>query len=369
MWVFSLFVFVCGYYYQPNDVGGYSLGMGGSPIGLYNSVECGLYNPAAFTGTEKLNVFAGYKLIKGEMPSVSWSEDTFSLDYAFPDYLGIALPFGKDFFFGLSLSVPYMAAQQYSLAGTIVDPSVPEGFRELSVEISNKIRFYSLNPSIGKKINDKFSVGLNMAAFWMRSSSSVEAADSGYSGSSYTLDKYGIEPCLGLQYKANDIFSFGFLIKKGLGKAYRENNDGLVSTVESDEGLPLVISLGSGIKLQDKIYINVSGEYMRWTLAYSGEEWGSNDFRNIIRLHLGGQYRFNDYLAFSAGFYTDPHPIKFIAFSPFDEGSYDQLFVTGGIELDFGKIALNLSAASSALIKNDPSLREENRFNLSLSYR
>jgi long-subunit fatty acid transport protein len=369
MLFFSLFVLVCGYYYQPNDAGGYSLGVGGSPIGLNNSVECGLYNPAAFGGSEKLNVFTGYKLTKGEMSSSGWPEDTFSLDYAFPDYLGVALPFGKDFFLGISLSVPYMAAQQYSLDVTVVDSSAPEGFRELSAEISNEIRFHSLNPSIGKNINDRFSVGLNMALFWMRSSSSDEATDPDYSGSSYTLDKYGIEPCLGLQYKANEILSFGFLIKKGFGKAYKENFNGSVSSVESDEGLPLVLAFGSGINLHDKIYLNISGEYMRWTLAYSGEDWDSDDFRNTIRLHLGGQYWFNDCLSFSAGFYTEPYPTKRVTFSSFDEGSYDQMFITGGLGLDFEKVTLAFSIASSALVKMDPALREETNFILSISYR
>ena len=369
MWFFSLFVFVCGYYYQPNDVGGYSLGIGGAPIGLYNSVECGLYNPAAFAGAEKLNVFAGYKFTKGELSFVGSPQDTASINYAFPDYLGVASPFGTDFFLSISLSVPYMSAQQDSLIVTVVDSSALGGYRFVSGEISDVTRFYSLNPSIGKNINDKLSVGLNMAVFWMRTSASFKSEDSEYSASSYTLDKYGIEPCLGLQYILNDFFSFGALIKKGFGKAYKENRNGVVSSVESDEGLPLVLGLGLGINLHDKIYLNVSGEYMHWTLAYSGELWDSDDFRNIIRLHLGGQYRFNDNLSFSAGFYTNPYPIKFIAFAPFDEESYDQMFLTGGIGLNFGRIALNLSAASSALIRNNPSLREENCFNLSLSYR
>jgi hypothetical protein len=86
-------------------------------------------------------------------------------------------------------------------------------------------------------------------------------------------------------------------------------------------------------------------------------------------LHLGGQYRLNGCLSLSAGFYTDPYPIRFTSFFPSDEDSYDQIFLTGGIGLDFGKISLNFSAASGAIIKNVPSLREETRFNLSLSYR
>ena len=72
-------------------------------------------------------------------------------------------------------------------------------------------------------------------------------------------------------------------------------------------------------------------------------------------------------LSFSAGFYTEPSPIQIG--SDFDSGSWDQMFLTGGVGLDFGRVALNLSAASSAPIKRDPSLREENHFNLSVSYR
>jgi len=102
-------------------------------------------------------------------------------------------------------------------------------------------------------------------------------------------------------------------------------------------------------------------------LAYSEGVWESDNYRNVIRLHLGGQYRLNDLLSLSTGFYTEPSPMKI---GPaYDPGSWDQIFLTGGIGLDFGRIALNLSAASSALIKKTPSLREENHFNLSLSYR
>ncbi|MEJ2307173.1 MAG: hypothetical protein P8Y30_06485 [candidate division WOR-3 bacterium] len=369
MCFFSLLVLVCGYYYQPSDLGGYSLGVGGAPIGLDNSVECGLYNPAAFTNAESLNVFAGYKLRKGTLSFVGAPQDTASMDYAFPDYFGVAFPFGTGFFLNASFSVPYMAAQQDSLTVTVVDSSAPGGYRFFPAEISNVTRFYSLNPAIGKNINGKLSVGLKMAVFWMRTSSSFESEDPDYNASNYTLDKYGIEPCLGLQYEANDIFSFGALIKRGFGKAYKENSDGEVSSVESDEGLPLLLGFGTGINIKDKIYFNLSGEYIHWKLAYSGELWNSDDFRNVIRIHIGGQYKPNDLLSFSAGFYTEPYPIKFIAFAPFDEESYDQMFLTGGIGLDFGRVALNLSAASSAFIKRDPSLREENLFNLSLSYR
>jgi long-subunit fatty acid transport protein len=115
------------------------------------------------------------------------------------------------------------------------------------------------------------------------------------------------------------------------------------------------------------MYINISGEYMLWTLAYSGAYGRSYNYRNIIRLHLGAQYRFNDLLSVNAGFYTEPSPINIPSF--YDAGSYDQMFLTGGVGLDFGRIALNFSAASSALIKKDPSFREENHFLLSVSYR
>jgi len=58
---------------------------------------------------------------------------------------------------------------------------------------------------------------------------------------------------------------------------------------KSDESLPLVLGFGAGINLKDKIYLNLTGEYMHWKLAYSGELWDSDNFRNIIRIHLGGQ--------------------------------------------------------------------------------
>ncbi len=371
MLFFSLFIFVCSYYYQPNDVGGYSLGVGGAPIGLNSSVECGLYNPAAFAIVEKLNIFGSYKLTKGGMSSVPMPVYNYRLDYAFPDYLGVALPIGDDFFLGLSLSVPYLSASKNDMVSlAAVDPFF---LRFIPGEYVQSERFYFLNTTIGKAINDKFSVGLNMGAFWKCSRESFEPDDPEsnpeYVGLSITTDKYGIEPCLGLQYKASDILSFGVLVKKGFGEAYRYLplfSDTSYS-IERDEGLPLVLGFGTGINLKDKICLNVSAEYMHWTLAYSEGERSADDYRNIIRLHFGGQYRFNELLSFSAGFYTTPSPIKLgIVFDP---GSYDQIFLTGGVGLDFGRVSLNLSAASSALIKMDPALREENHFNLSVVYR
>ncbi len=363
----SLFVFGYSYYYQ-NDMGGSSLGMGGAPIGLNNSVECGLYNPAAFMSAEKLNVFAGFKVTKGEAqyPHLWEPMDIGNLNYAFPDYLGVVFPFGKDFFFGLSLSVPYRSVLKYPMTFTRVDES-PEGFREFPGEIVWSERFYSLNTMVGHLFKDRLSVGVNLAVFWKRSSMSDVAEDPEFNNSTTAMDKYGLEPCLGLQYKASELLTFGFLIKKGFGEAYRENAYGTVNSIESDEGLPLVLGFGTGINLKDKVSLDVSGEYTYWALAYSEGELDSDDYRNIIRLHLGGQYRFNDLLSLSTGFYTEPSPIKIG--SSYDPDSYDQVFLTGGIGLDFGRVALNLSAASSALIKKDPSLREENHFNFSLSYR
>ncbi len=363
----SLFVFGYSPYYQ-NDMGGSSLGMGGVPIGLNNSVECGLYNPAAFSSTEKLNVFAGCKLTKGEMSYVVYPEDSLRLDYAFPDYLGVALPFGGDCFLSVSLSVPYKFVRRDSITITVVDTS---GFKTFPGEYIQSERFYFLNTTIGKAINDKFSVGVNMGLFWARSRDYGVVYGPEYDENFIHIDKYGIEPCLGLQYKASDILSVGFLVKKGLGKAYRVDLDGAVYSSASDERLPLVLGLGAGVNLKDKIYLNVSGEYMweyiRWTLAYPDLNWEAVDYRSIIRLHLGGQYRFNDLLSLSAGFYTEPSPVKIA--SGYDQGSWDQMFVTGGVGLDFGPVALNLSAASSALIKKDPSFREENHLNVSLVYR
>ncbi len=364
MLLLSLFVFGFNDYYQ-NDVGGYSLGVGGAPIGLNNSVECGLYNPAAFASTEKLKFFTGYKLTRGETVSVAFPDDTSRTDYAFPDYLGVALPFGKDFFLGLSLSVPYRSARKIPILFTIVDTS-EQGYQEVPGEYTQSERFYFLNPTVGKAINDRFSVGLNMGVFWKHSSSVDDFDDTAvFEDVSFSMDKYGVEPCLGLQYKANDILSFGFLIKKGFGEAYKENNGGTVSSVESDESLPLVLGFGTGIKLKDKVYLNLSGEYMHWTLAEG--VWESDNYRNIIRFHFGAQYKVNDFLSLSTGFYTEPSPMKI---GPaFDPGSWDQMFLTGGLGLDFGRVALNLSAASSALIKKDPALREENHLNVSLCYR
>ena len=361
MLFFSLFLFVSGYYYQQNDVGGYSLGVGGAPIGMNNSVECGLYNPAAFSGVEKMNVFSGCKVTKGEMSPIPMPDDISRLDYAFPDYLGVALPVGGGYFLSITLSVPYKFANRDSMSFTAIDTS---GVITVSGEYVESEKFYFLNPAVGKVINDKISVGLNMGLFWQRSSAYIVADGTEYDGYFSHIDKYGIEPCLGLQYRASDIFSFGFLIKKGFGEAYKRNSNGTVSSIEADEGLPLIVGLGSEISLQDKIYLNASAEYMHWTLAYSDGYW---DYRNIIRLHLGGQYKLNDLLSLSTGFYTEPSPVKI---GPeFDPDSWDQIFLTGGVGLDFGRVALNFSAASSALIKIDPSLREENHFNLSLSYR
>jgi len=366
-----LFLFVFGYspYFQ-NDVGGYSLGVGGAPIGLNNSIECGLYNPAAFVGIEKLQFFTGYKLTRGEVSSPVLPDSASKTDYAFPDYLGVSIPFGKDFFFGLSLSVPYRSVLTTpAVLAIVVDDTSEQGYREIPGEYIQSERFYFLNPAVGKAINDRFSVGLNIGVFWKRSRLSSESDDLEFFDRSTTMDKYGIEPCLGLQYNASDLLSLGFLVKKGFGEAYRYSSDfpDTSFSIESDEGLPFVLGVGAGINLKDKIYINVSGEYMHWTLAYSEGERDSDDYRNVIRLHIGGQYRFNDLLSFSAGFYTEPSPIKIG--SSYDPGSWDQMFLTGGVGLDFGRVALNLSAASSALIKNDPALREENHFNLSLCYR
>jgi len=363
----SLFVFGYSPYYQ-NDMGGSSLGMGGAPIGLNNSVECVLYNPAAFACTEKLNVFTGYKLTRGEekysvMIGDHLFEDTFRLDYAFPDYLGVALPFGKDYFFSLSLSVPYRSVFKIPIIFTVIDESVPEGFGAIPGEYIKSERLYSLNAVMGKAVNDKFSFGVNMGVFWKRSSLSSESDDpelGEFVDDATTMDKYGIEPCLGMQYKASNLLSFGLLLKKGFG------SDEMFS-IENDEGLPLVLGFGTGINLKDKIYINVSGEYIRWTMAYSESYLDSDDYRNVVRLHLGAHYQLNDLLSLSTGFYTEPSPIKI---GPaFDPGSWDQMFVTGGVGLDFGRVALNFSAASSALIKKDPALREENHFNLSVSYK
>jgi hypothetical protein len=369
---FVLLVFSYNAYFQ-NNLGGFSLGVGGSPIGLNNGFECGLYNPAAFAGSDRLSVFAAHGVTRGEKRDSMMLEqldylwqDTSKVDCAFLDFLGFVLPFKKDYFFSLSLSVPYRSVSKRPMSFTKVDDN-QQGSVASPGEYIESEQFYFLNPTLGKTFNEKFAVALNMGLFWKRSSLSFETDDPEFSDVATTMDKYGVEPCLGLQYEASDIFSFGVLLKKGFGEAYKENNGRSVSSIESDESLPLVVSFGAGINLKDKVYVNVSAEYLQWMLAYSEGYVESNDYRNTVKLHLGGQYKFNDLLSLSMGFYTDPYPV--VLSSVYDSDSYDQMFLTGGVGLDFGKVALNLGAASSAIIKKDPSLREENHFNLSLSYK
>jgi hypothetical protein len=372
----SLFIFSYGYYYQ-NDMGGYSLGMGGVPLGLSNRIECGLYNPAAFAGTDKLNIFTGYKLTRGEMSYVAAPSDTLRVNYNFPDYLGTVFPFGKDLFFSISISVPYRSIIKDVEIFTVVDPSEPSGYRAIPVEDIQSERFYFLNTVLGKVINSRFSVGVNMAVFWKRSRWAIPTTGDTVAVlddiATITMDKYGIEPCLGVQYKASDLLSFGFLIKKGFGEAYKQAYNNVpfygdtVMPIESGESLPLMIGFGTGINLKEKVYLNLSAEYICWTLAYDRGWLDSDSYRNVVRLHLGGEYRLNEFVSVSAGFYTDPSPVKFVP--PYDAGSQDQIFLTGGVGFDFGRVALNLSAASSALIKMDPALKEETHLNLSLNYR
>jgi long-subunit fatty acid transport protein len=365
--------------YLPNSFGALSPSLGGSPIAFYGSVEYGTYNPSALTGIDRFSASIDYHFVSGE--GYFLKSYKYSTSENFLDFFGLALPLTKKFYFGFFFSVPYNLRRTYPWE---VVYTLPPQDDTTYYRFSSTNRFYSFSPSIGFRINEKFSVGLSLSGLIKVEKMIIEYSREDENDDFNNKYNYGIEPCLGMQYR-EESFSLGFIIKKGYTKAHHRNfriyTDGetkdTTESVEGGESTPLILSGGISKCFADKFTLNFSVDYLGWKrMTYEPNDSTSyipDNVKDMLSVHVGGEYRLNKNIALRMGAYNLPYTIIPYLYSDLDNvwgiGDKDQLFLTFGISIIKEPISFNFSFATSELLAKENSALKENQFSTSITFR
>ncbi len=328
------------------------------------NIEYACWNPAAISNINTLS-FAGSGVYTNGNLDFSYLSPYLGEDYhhktseILPELLGVAFPLKEKFSLGFLFSTPYKHSYNTSWLSAIriVDDSLITD----SISSSSGLRFYAFNPIISYKIKENLSVGLNFAvlakkydayAYYNTPDSIFNEIHGNY---------YGIEPNLGIQYQLNEKSRINTSIKKGFVQ-------GTETWIDEDysikEILPLIASLGTEINITPQLTISNAIEFILWkgeSFYVNDEKVELSDYRrNVFRIHHGCEYKIKSKYALRLGIYNDPNS------SSNSQTKREQIFLTGGLGVEFGRLKINLAASSSSLTKTGE--KETNNFHLSIAY-
>jgi len=368
------FVFLLSYWlpYFHNDIGAFTSSTGGFSTGGEYNVEQTFNNPASLTNFSGKKGILSFNYTEGEHYTTFFGEDTtlvyISNDF-FPSLAGFTFSLNDRIGLGFSYSLPYKMERHSNWIKERTGES-PEGTGREYRYIERK-RFHSLNSGVGWKCNDNFSLGINLSFLLVKYKSGFEYDDGTDNTIPGTL--YGIKPSLGFQCFIGENVTAGFIISKGYAKGgyertYYEYSGGdsvaeITKYYWEKETLPLFVSVGIGYEITDRIRIFNSIDYTRWgDISYDAEKYAYilEDLENEIRLHEGFEFRITPATSIYMGLHNEPYQYSTT------KSSLDQIFITAGFGFKVKGIKVNLSAASSRLIK--AALKRENRYYITVTY-
>ncbi|MCK4527172.1 hypothetical protein KAW18_07350 [candidate division WOR-3 bacterium] len=359
--------------YLQNDYGARTMGAGGVIPTEVVELENIPFNPAGLTGLNNLLFSIGCQRKDGEVYFFSIFS-IFESDYILyetseflPSYIGVAFPFGKNYALSFSASIPYKKRETSSWwEETTVEH--PEGTGRYLRLVETK-RFYAINTSAAWMVNERLSIGMNLAWLLENYRFAIEYKENKADNESRLCsEQFGIEPSIGIQYEVDSFFTIVTNIRKGFVKGHYdqsvmdyETNHLIVIETTEEETLPLIFSFGFCAKASNKIFINFSGEFINWegvTYKYDGDSDNPDYLRNVIRGHMGIEFRLSS-AAYRIGLYTDPCPLNTLV-------KRDQVFLTAGAGYEFGPVRFDLAVTSSRL--TNPVEKKETNIFFSTTY-
>jgi long-subunit fatty acid transport protein len=374
MGVFLILAFLP--YFQ-NDYGASSIGIGGGPITLNGKIEYISYNPASLAKINKTMVLLGMQNINGERYTVfDYDGDTvitYKQSEFLPNITGIAIPLNGKFSLGIIAAIPYRMQHlsEWEEERTVEEP---EGSGIYYRWIESK-KIYSLNIATACRYSDKLSLGLNLSFLYEIYNYGIECSENVDQVPNTSGILFGVETCFGFQFKINEYFALGSVVRKGILKgnhyfSYFNFEDGQPVEVRDrkseKETLPFIIIAGFNIKFTDNLLLNQAIEFIRWEGAKNvlEEDPKPIDYynpRNVWRFHEGIEYKMTSHFVLRLGFYTNPYPFR----SP--DSYWDQVFLTSGIGIKLSHFELDFSVAASDIIRS--TLKKENQLFFTLSYK
>jgi long-chain fatty acid transport protein len=312
------------------------------------------FNPAGLTQLEGTNVMAGVTYVRekaqtftGETAltggdNVTNVEKQRDLNFYIPNAYVTHKAKGSSIAYGIGIYTPFGLGQEYQDRSTSI-------FRNLTTKID--LMTLCINPTIAWQANEAISFGFGIDYLWGKARLSKTSPLAG-PVNAYNFDLKGdgdawgynagmlikITPelKLGLNYRSKfDLKLEGGVAFTGIDNTVDLNGPAAgtptVSTVNfggatsyattGDTTIHLPATFAAGLSYtQGPVTVNVDGDWTQWSsyqaLAITTNGPGGTStstsqkqWKNVVALRMGGEYRVNPALALRAGYAYDPSPV------------------------------------------------------------
>lgn len=256
---------------------------------------------------------------------------------------------------GVGLTMPYGLSVEW-------DDSPTSPFHYTAPYYS-KLTTININPTFAARVLDNLSIGVGIDAMWSELDLRQYYPWLAFPGSG------GTEPDGDARLKgdgwglgANIALTWEFIPNHRLAATYRSQQtvtykgsftiDNITPTAAglgatssssfgSEIGFPNTVGLGYGIRLSDKVRLEVNGEWLQWSRFQSLDlDIGNNsfllpstqipqDWSDTFTVGIGGDYRFNQHFAVRGGYQFYQSPVPDEAYSPTIPDADQHVFTVG----------------------------------------
>ena len=360
-------------HFTPEAVGygSRALAMGNACIALANDANSIACNPAGLAHIYDSQAALYGRFTFGSLnPHLTASQardatlETNTKSYLLPEFIGIIFPLStseRNVVGGIAVRHNYNLNSSHQFKYVKGDPSAPDVLRE--IEDNSEGGIYSLSASVGTTIITNVNVGLNFNFFAGQQKISytekltenqieeiIASTSSEYKFSGFAID-------LGVQARLHERVNMGFVVSTPYTLK-------LVSpTIESESGeqtkyddiglkLPLFLSVGTGIKITDKLTCALDFRWYAWSRVTIDSTTDDNeiDLADVNSFHLGFEYIFNldnkSVMPVRLGIHSAPRPAY--QFNP-DNADFRGDRINGtalcvGLGIHFNTVMLDISA-------------------------
>jgi len=335
--------------FQLNTQSQKAMGLGGSITGLALDGSVVFFNPAGISFLDSNYVNVGINLILPNttfLGQYSKSEEMASQIYA-PYYGYLTYKLKGKWSTGLSINNPFMLGAKWE-----------DNWSGRYLVQEEKINTTFIQPTISYKINDHIAFGVGPAFVLSSFNFRKELPYSNINGSEASAELKGNTTGIGYNagiFASYGKFTFGFDYRSKVKLDFKNADANfnnvppsliLNNTIPNSTSfnttinLPSVFSLGLGYKFTEKFLLNFDLNYTGWSvydsikLEYpdypSLNNSSAKEYKSIVTIHLGAQYKSTEKLTLRAGIAIDQSPVKDGYLSP-ELPDASRFIVSGGI--------------------------------------
>jgi long-chain fatty acid transport protein len=337
-----------------------SMGRANSVVASVDDASAVSFNPARLTDVPgDVSLGVSFQKVNTEYSGSGVNESTKS-DPAFSPNLHWASKLGKEKWgFGLGLNVPHGLGNEWSKTG-VVAPNAT----------TSELVVLDLNPAVGYKINDKFSLGFGIDIY--QATAELKTYNSGTTTeSTIEGDGSGIGASIGFSGMINEKHLVGLsyrtgsnMIVEGTYKTVGGSNSSY--NIESELNIPAELMLGYAYKPSQALTLEMDFQWDRWS-SFDNQELKDTDANNTIAtipkdwqdrwsIGLGTEYALRPNLFLRGGYAFWSSPVPNETFEPSTPDA-DTHLLTGGIGTLFQNnvtldLALQLGFLNNRHIEN-----------------